>query len=69
MQTRVIRQGAQNAVFDYMSVSADEQKIAIARTDQSLSDSTGTNGLLNCAYNIYIMNRDGSDLRRVAFPE
>lgn len=69
MQTRVIRQGAQNATFDYMSVSADEQKIAIARTDQSLSDSTGANGFLKCEYNIYIMNRDGSDLRRIVFPE
>ncbi|MCW5908964.1 MAG: hypothetical protein KIS94_13955 [Chitinophagales bacterium] len=52
-----------------MTVAPDEQKIAVERIDIAPYDTIGTNYFENYEYNIYVMNKDGSGLRKIKFPE
>ncbi len=68
-QSTAIRQGGDNAHYGYMSVAPDEQKIAVERIDIAPCDTIGLSYYENFEYNIYLMNKDGSGLRKIKFSE
>ncbi len=68
-QTTTIKQGGDNVSYGRISVAPDEQKIAVERIDIAPYDTIGTSYFESYEYNIYLMNKDGSDLRKIKFPE
>ncbi len=64
-----LRAGSDYFEYGNTSVSANDKKIAIERLDKTIKDTIGINWFLNYENNIYLMNSDGSDWRRIKFPE